>query len=265
MLPPNITEGGQAGSPYRYQHTNTTVLAGSGAGGSHAAQLKTYFGRLLNIKQMDWDYTFSQMMYLVVHPGNVYTLSQYRHRTKNQWARDDPAFLLVLTFFILVSSIAYGVAFSATTFADVLILSFYGLVSFIGSGMAIATLCWHVANSHMRVNDPHGAEQTVEWLYAFDIHCNAFFTMFLVTRVLQYLMLPFLLHQSFLACVVANTLHTFGAICYTYITHLGYRSMSFLDRTQLFLYPIGIVLFLWFLTVLLKLNMTRIFLWVYFG
>ena len=50
--------------------------------------------------------------------------------------------------------------------------------------------------------------------------------MFLVTHVLQYLLLPFLLHQSF-AALVANTLHATGAICYTYVTHLGYRSMFF--------------------------------------
>ena len=57
----------------------------------------------------------------------------------------------------------------------------------------------------------HGStEQKVEWMYAFDIHCNAFFVMFLLTHVLQYLLLPFLLSKSFFASLLANTLHFFG-------------------------------------------------------
>jgi hypothetical protein len=33
-------------------------------------------------------------------------------------------------------------------------------------------------------------EQEVEWLFAFDVHSNAFFCSFLVTYVLQYFLLP---------------------------------------------------------------------------
>ena len=33
-------------------------------------------------------------------------------------------------------------------------------------------------------------EQEVEWLFAFDVHSNAFFCSFLVTCVLQYFVLP---------------------------------------------------------------------------
>ena len=33
----------------------------------------------------------------------------------------------------------------------------------------------------------------MEWLYAFDIHCNGFFVSFLLTHVLQFLLLPMLL------------------------------------------------------------------------
>ena len=59
------------------------------------------------------------MLLLMVNPKKVYTFSQYRHRMKKQWARDDPAFLIVLTFFILVTSIAYGVVDNGPTYLPV--------------------------------------------------------------------------------------------------------------------------------------------------
>jgi hypothetical protein len=37
----------------------------------------------------------------------------------------------------------------------------------------------------MRQYHSHSVEQDVEWLYAFDVHANAFFCSFLVTYVLQ--------------------------------------------------------------------------------
>ena len=105
----------------------------------------------------------------------------------------------------------------------------------------------------------------IGWLYAFDIHCNSFFVMFLLTHVLQYFLLPFLLTKTFFASLVANTLHFLGLILYLYITHLGYRSMSFLGKTELFLYPIGMLILFYLLLTILNLNMTRIVLWLYFS
>ena len=46
----------------------------------------------------------------------------------------------------------------------------------------------------------------MEWLYAFDIHCNSFFVSFLFTHVLQYLLLPLLLSDTFAATVAADLL-----------------------------------------------------------
>jgi hypothetical protein len=43
----------------------------------------------------------------------------------------------------------------------------------------------HLANKYMRQYHSHSVEQDVEWLYAFDVHANAFFCSFLVTYVLQ--------------------------------------------------------------------------------
>ncbi len=43
----------------------------------------------------------------------------------------------------------------------------------------------HLANKYLRQYHSHSVEQEVEWLYAFDVHANAFFCSFMVTYVLQ--------------------------------------------------------------------------------
>lgn len=37
----------------------------------------------------------------------------------------------------------------------------------------------------MRQYHAHSVEQEVEWLYSFDVHCNAYYCSFLLTHVLQ--------------------------------------------------------------------------------
>ena len=56
---------------------------------------------------MDMEYTFSQMVYLCKSPSKVYTLTKYRKQTKNQWARDDPAFVVILLLMVTAATIAY--------------------------------------------------------------------------------------------------------------------------------------------------------------
>ncbi len=65
-------------------------------------------------------------------------------------------------------------------------------------------------------------EQEVEWLYAFDIHCNGFFPMFVLLFVAQFFLAPLLLSPDFLATVLANTLYAAAFAYYHYITFLGY-------------------------------------------
>ena len=120
------------------------------------------------------------------------------------------------------------------------------------------------------VHHQHSVEQTVEWLYAFDIHCNAFFVFFLIVYVAQFFLLPPLLSTSFLSLVLSNGLYAAGFIVYFYITHLGYRALPFLRRTEVYLYPAGgaglLMLLSCILGVLgLKINMTRLVSGFFFG
>ena len=55
----------------------------------------------------------------LVSPNRVYRHAHYQKTHKNQYARDDPAFLVLLWGFLCVSSILCGIAFG---------LSFSGVI-----------------------------------------------------------------------------------------------------------------------------------------
>jgi hypothetical protein len=217
---------------------------GQRGGGSGSALLPEYFNRIVDYAQMDFASTFYQMVTLAQNPSKVYKTSYYRKQTKNQWARDDPAFAVVQFAFLVVSACAYAIVFEYQSTYLYPILSNV-LVQWIGSGVLHATVGWWLSNKYLRMHHEHSVEQEVEWLYAFDIHCNSFFLLFLVQHVLQFFLLPLLLGNSFLALFFSNTLYAAGFAVYYYVTFLGYMALPFLQNTQCFLYPIGVVILLY--------------------
>ncbi|OMO63276.1 UNC-50 family protein [Corchorus olitorius] len=88
---------------------------------------------------MDIEYTFWQMLHLCTAPKVVYQHTKYHKQTKNQWARDDPAFVVICSLLLAVATVAYCAA-----------------------------------------------------LYAFDVHCNSFFPMFVMLYASYYHYLNFL-------------------------------------------------------------------------
>ncbi len=62
--------------------------------------------------------------------------------TKNQWARDDPAFVAILLVFLSVAAVSYAVAFRASSFAIVKIMFWAAFVEFLIGGTLIATIGW---------------------------------------------------------------------------------------------------------------------------
>mmetsp|Transcript_112741 Transcript_112741/g.318654 ORF Transcript_112741/g.318654 Transcript_112741/m.318654 type:complete len:246 (+) Transcript_112741:187-924(+) len=218
--------------------------------------LPDYMRRMIHYAQMDIDYTFAQMLYLCVSPRKVYQLTSYRKQTKNQWARDDPAFIVVLVFFLSVASISYGLALQVRGSGFVHILVLFVGCHFALLGAAIASCAWIFSNKYLRVQSFHGSEQRLEWMYAFDIHCNSFFPLFLALYVVHYFLLPFLIQPTMAAAVVSNGLYAVGLSYYFYITSLGYSTLPFLERTEVFLYPSVPIIGIAMLLSLARVNLT---------
>jgi len=233
---------------------------------SRSGLLPDYLRRALRLSQMDFESASWQMVTLCIDPKRVYKQTTYHKQTKNQWARDDPAFTVLCLVFLLVAAVAYTVAFRAP-FPGAFLRIVLGAVIFDFGivGCVIATITWTIANKYLRVRALHSVDQEVEWLYAFDIHCNSFFPLFLLLYVIHFFLLPFLLGGGVLATLVSNTLFLGAVAYYHYITFLGYSALPFLENSVFFLYPVGVFILGYILLLLANVNCSVLALSIYFG
>eukprot|EP00249_Psilotum_nudum_P011977 c23502_g1_i2 orf=203-952(+) len=234
----------------------------------HNSSLSQYLRRIIKWRQMDIEYTFWQMLHLCTSPKVVYQHTKYHKQTKNQWARDDPAFVVICSLLVGVAAAAYCAAYSESyTHACLAVLSVV-CFHFLLIGMCLATACWFLSNHYLREEaaaNSHVVEQNVEWLYAFDVHCNSYFPLFVSLYVLQYFLSPLLIAQGFAPALLSNILFMVALSYYHYLNFLGYDVLPFLDKTSFFLYPIGIIVIMFPFSLLAGFNPTRFALSFYFS
>lgn len=106
---------------------------------------------------------------------------QYRKHTKNQFARDDPAFLVLLGLWFVVSATGLSIALKLHFLGFIKFLFWVIFIDCIGVGIIVATCFWFITNRFMR----RSPIEDVEWGYSFDVHLNAFFPPLLILHVFQ--------------------------------------------------------------------------------
>lgn len=110
----------------------------------------------------------------------------------------------------------------------------------------------------------HSVKQTIEWAYCFDIHCNSFFPVFLITYLLQFFFLSIVTADGFISRMVGNLMYLIAFLYYNYITFLGYSALPFVQRSVLILFPSAIA-FVLFIVSLFTVNISKILLQIYFA
>ncbi|KAK9020513.1 hypothetical protein V6N11_010536 [Hibiscus sabdariffa] len=226
-----------------------------------------YLRRIVKWQQMDIEYTFWQMLHLCTAPKVVYQHTKYHKQTKNQWARDDPAFVVICSLLLAVATLAYCAAYDHSAAHAVFVVISVFLFHFLLTGVILATSCWFLTNAYLREEAPnsHVVEQRVEWLYAFDVHCNSFFPMFVMLYVIHYFLSPLLVSNGFIPELLSNLLFMVAASYYHYLNFLGYDVLPFLERTTFFLYPIGVIIVLSPIFILSGFNPSRYFMNIHFS
>eukprot|EP00123_Amoebidium_parasiticum_P009844 comp19744_c0_seq1/m.23561 comp19744_c0_seq1/g.23561 ORF comp19744_c0_seq1/g.23561 comp19744_c0_seq1/m.23561 type:complete len:248 (-) comp19744_c0_seq1:552-1295(-) len=243
------------------------MLPGSQSQGRTRTPSRRYkfFRRLLNFRQLDFEVALYQMRDLCIAPHKVYRNFQYHKQTKNQWARDDPAFLVLLAVSLCITSFAFSMYFWFPWWKFIVFTLYVIFVDCVGIGAVIATINWALANKYLRQSLPHTVPENVEWAYAFDVHCNSFFPLLLILHGLQLILMPLITLDNMVSVLVANTLYLLAVSYYIYITFLGFRELPFLGNTTVFLLPIGLVFVIYVISLILRWNISRAVLTGWYG
>ncbi|XP_006010677.1 protein unc-50 homolog isoform X1 [Latimeria chalumnae] len=224
----------------------------------HTAGAKRYkyLRRLFRIRQMDFEFAVWQMLYLFTSPQKVYRNFHYRKQTKDQWARDDPAFLVLLSIWLCVSTIGFALVLEMGFIEMIKLLLWVVFIDCVGVGLLISTLMWVISNKYL-IKHP-GKDYDVEWGYAFDVHLNAFYPLLVILHFIQLFFIRHVINIDwFIGYFVGNTLWLIAIGYYIYITFLGYSALPFLKNTVILLYPFALLILLYVLSLALGWNFTQ--------
>ncbi|TFK70823.1 UNC-50-like protein [Pluteus cervinus] len=229
-------------------------------------RIPVIFRRLHRFHQMDFELALWQLTYLCIAPRRVYKHVYFHKQTKNTWARDDPAILVLLAGCLTVSAMVWSIVyhFGLSKFIEVAFMMI--LRDFFLSGILISTLIWFIAN-RVLVSPPSHTSPTdtsIEWAYVFDVHTNAFFPFYLTLYLAQLFLLSLILRDNWVCLWLGNTLYFLAFAQYTYGIYVGLNALPFLIRSELFLAPL-LPIFVAYIVSLLGFNVAKHALRLYFG
>ncbi|KAE9967395.1 hypothetical protein BLS_006401 [Venturia inaequalis] len=226
--------------------------------------------RALKFPSMDFETAVWEMSSLLLRPTAVFKNIKRTQHTKKRYHTADPSFTYLLSFFLLLTSIAWGLAY-ADGFGRVLKISLVFVFGhFIGSSLVISVIAYFLVG---RLLGPGvkglpgrrrqqglfvqpGEEEQLEFGYCFDVAIRAFFPVWVFLYVVQFLLMPVVAKEYWLSLLLGNSLYLLAFGYYTIITFLGYNALPFLAHTELLLFPTGVLTILWFAS-LFGFNMSR--------
>lgn len=236
--PGSIVSGASFTETVRNGSIAFTPARNSAASENKLANWKKMFRRLFKPKTLDFETAIWEIFHLIINPKKMYR-SNYTYKQQNNgkasYTRDDPSFLILLTAFLSVSAIAWGLTYSPNVW-DIIKLVFNMVVfDFYVLGIVIATVSWVISNKLFNPQfglltafsaSSHYSVNYIDWGFCFDVHCNSFLIIWCLLYMLQFFLLPILtIKRSFISLFLGNTLY-FGAIGYYFVvTFYGFNSL----------------------------------------
>lgn len=202
---------------------------------------------------MDFEIAIWEMTSLIIAPKKVFRSIYYHKQTKNSWSRDDPSFIVLLTFFLSITAIAWGLAYTPA-FGSIMRLTFsLVFVHFLLSSLVFATAGYYLCGKFLKVPPVGGfgnagittGEGELEFMYCFEIGVRAFFPVWVFLYVIQFLMMPLLTRDYWISIFLGNSLYLIAFSFYSVITFLGYNALPFLHHTEILLFPVVVMVILW--------------------
>lgn len=140
-------------SAYPYFSSSASPSSSGHGSNGFSFRLPTLIRRALRPPTLDFETAIWEIIYLVISPTKVYKSLYYHKQTKNKWARDDPSFMILLSSFLIISALAWGLAYSPGFFSIFKLMISMVLVDFFAVGVVVATAGWLLANRFLK-SDP---------------------------------------------------------------------------------------------------------------
>lgn len=217
---------------------------------------------LLRPWTLDTEQALFDMAMLLRSPRKVFTNSYFRHQTNGQWSRDDPAFYAALAALVAAGALVWGTVRGAGLAGTLALVLRSVAVDFLLTGAVLASLFHAVANRVIPKRTL--SDSRIEWLYCFDVHCNAFFVLFVYLNVLQLFLLPLISRDNLASIAAGNALYSAAWAHYFLITFLGYSVFPNLKDPQWLLLPVFLVALMYVPLLLLRVSIARIAYDIYF-
>lgn len=223
-------------------------------------RMPRFFKRLFKFPQMDFEMAIWEMTSLLIAPKKVFRSIYYHKQTKNTYHRADPSFTYLLSFFMLLTGLAWGIA-STPNFANTVRLTLlFVFVHFLAISVLVATAAFFLVGRllgpgiaglpgrrrQQGLFTPEAERESLEFGYCFDVAIRAFFPVWVMLYVVQFLLWPLLSRDYWISLFLGNTLYAVALGYYTIICFLGYNALPFLHHTELLLSPTFVYAILWF-------------------
>ncbi|RLV94715.1 Protein GMH1 [Spathaspora sp. JA1] len=198
--------------------------------------LRVMIKRLFKPATLDFETAIWEIFNLIINPRKMYR-SHYFYKqqqgniSKSSYTRDDPSFLILLTGFLSISAIAWGLAYSPRVIDILKLIGYMVFIDFYLTGVIIASITWFISNRLFNMNQY--SVNYIEWGFCFDIHCNSFLVIWGLLYVVQFILLPIItLKHSIIGLIIGNSLY-FGSIGYYFIiTFYGFNSLPFISNNS---------------------------------
>ncbi|KAK6509308.1 hypothetical protein TWF481_004064 [Arthrobotrys musiformis] len=231
-------------------------------GRSDGFRLPVFIKRLWKIPQMDFEMAIWEMTCLLISPKKVFRSMYHNKQTKGHWGRDDPSFVALLSFFLLLTSIAWGLAYTPSFLSIARLALVLTFVHFLSGALLVATAGWYLAGRFLRKGKTGrfgatpSADGELEWAYCFDVAVRAFFVAFFFLYIVQFFLMPLLSKNWWISLFIGNTLYLVAFSFYCVVTFLGYNALPFLSHTEVILFPIVAFVIIWVVS-LFGINIAR--------
>ncbi|KAL1303292.1 hypothetical protein AAFC00_006698 [Neodothiora populina] len=195
-------------------------------------------------------------------------------KTRNTWHRPDPSFTYLLSFFLLLTALSWGLAYADGVGKTLRITFVFVFIHFLATSLIVATAAYFFVGKllgpgvaglpgrsrRQGLFGPPGNEaaEALEFGYCFDVAIRAFLPVWFFLYVVQFILMPLIARDYWLSLFVGNSLYLLAFVYYFVITFLGYNALPFLHHTQLLLSPVAIMTVLWFVS-LFGLNLPKHF------